>query len=143
MRSGLDLVKGSGLDLYSVELGGCVKRDSTPSWMRRELLFVDCAYLATAVVPAIRADQVRRLQLAALRTRAEGQRSKSVVRATLGGACLGVTAFGIRHESVSTMIKNRSEPGEAGILPPDIATTRGRIEVRPAVRAETAAVFTA
>ena len=70
---------------------------SVASW----LLFLDRARLPAAVVTAGRAHDVRRLQLAALRARAERDRRQRVVRAALGGAGLGVAAFGIRHRSSS------------------------------------------
>jgi hypothetical protein len=57
------------------------------------------AHLAAAVVTTIRADEMRWLQLLALRTGTERARLQRVVRPALGRARLGVAAFWIRHDS--------------------------------------------
>ena len=67
--------------------------------LARLRLFFDPAHLAAAIVAAIRTDEMRRLQLAALRARSEGNGLEGVVCAALGRACLGVSAFWIWHGS--------------------------------------------
>jgi hypothetical protein len=62
-----------------------------------ELVLFDRPGLASAVVPAIRADTMRRLRLVAVRALAQPHGLQRVVRAALGGTCLRVSSFGIRH----------------------------------------------
>ena len=61
------------------------------------LFLVDCPNLPLAIVAAVRADAMRRLRLVALRAEVRGSRGQRIVRATLRGAGLGVSAFWIRH----------------------------------------------
>ena len=61
------------------------------------LFLVDRPHLALVVIPAVRADAVRRLRLVALRAETGGRRAQRVVRAPLGGTRLGVSAFWIWH----------------------------------------------
>jgi hypothetical protein len=65
------------------------------------LLFLDRADLPAAVVTAGRAHDVGRLHFAALRARAQRDGRQCIVGAALGGAGLGVAAFGIGHRSSS------------------------------------------
>ena len=57
--------------------------------------------LAALVVTAVRADLVRCFRFAALRTGANGHRLQRIMGAPLGGARLGMAAFGIRHDYFS------------------------------------------
>ena len=65
-------------------------------WQAR-LLFVHGAYLPPAVVAAVLADDVRELQLVALRALAERHRLERIVRASFRCAGFRVSSFGIRH----------------------------------------------
>ena len=80
----------------------------------------------------------------ALRTEAGGRRAERVVRTTLRGACLGVSAFWIRHSwsglAAFAEILERRQPR---ILPRRRAPTRLGIQVRPALRTQSPSVFTA
>jgi hypothetical protein len=60
--------------------------------------FLDRTDLAALVVTAMRADLVRRLRFAALRTGANRHRLQCIMGAPLGGARFGMAAFGIRHD---------------------------------------------
>jgi hypothetical protein len=62
-----------------------------------ELRLVDCAYLSTAVVPAVRTRAVWLLRLAAIRAVARLRRHERIVGAPLGRARLGMPPFRIRH----------------------------------------------
>src|SRR5689334_7358264 len=66
-------------------------------WTPNVLGFVDGTDLTAFVVTAVRADLVRCLRFAALRTRPHRDRAQRVVRAPLGCPRLGMAAFGIRH----------------------------------------------
>src|SRR5687768_4554563 len=74
-------------------------------WPR--LFLVDRPDLPLAVVAAMGADAVRRLRLVALRAEAGGGRPERDVRAPFGGACLGVSAFWVRHSLYDSRIRPR------------------------------------
>ena len=75
----------------------CWVRGATRALPVAQLLLVDRARLAAAVVPAVGAHAVRRLGFVALRALAEAHRLQRVVRPALGRAGLGVSSFWIRH----------------------------------------------
>ena len=64
------------------------------------LLFVNGSRLTAAVVPAVRADAVRRLRFVAVRADAETGRLQRVMGPPLGGTGLRVSSFRIRHRQV-------------------------------------------
>src|SRR5262245_55155722 len=72
-----------------------------PAFSFRLLRFLDGADLTALVVAAVRTYLVRRLRLAALRTRADGHSRQRVVRPSLGRARLRVPAFGVGHRQLS------------------------------------------
>src|SRR2546426_5835890 len=70
--------------------------------------------LPTLVVAAVRADSVRQLDLAALRTERARRRGELVVRAALAPARLRVASFRQRHGGVSLARASRREVSEHG-----------------------------
>src|SRR5262245_41948372 len=66
------------------------------------LVFVNSARLAAAIVPAVGTHAVRRFLLVAVRALAQAGGFERVMRTALGRSRLGVSSFGIRHrESLS------------------------------------------
>src|SRR6185503_19868889 len=82
-------------------------------------LLLDRLDLATAVVAAVLADDVRLLGFVALRALAAADLLEGVVGAALGGAGLRMPAFRIRHGvfSVLLLIQQALERGQPGIVP--------------------------
>src|SRR5207247_1197721 len=70
--------------------------------------------LPTLVVAAVRADSVRQLDLAALRTERARRRGELVVRAALAPARLRVASFRQRHGGVSLARASRRQVSEYG-----------------------------
>ena len=61
------------------------------------LFFLNRTCLAAAVIPAVRADAVRRLRLVTVRALGEADRLQRVMRPALGGPGLGMSSLWIRH----------------------------------------------
>src|SRR4029078_2976372 len=82
-------------------------------------LLLDRLDLASAVVAAVRADDVGLLGFVALRALAAADRLWRVVGAALGGAGLRMPAFRIRHGvfSVLLLIQQALERSQPGIVP--------------------------
>src|SRR5947207_14454340 len=70
---------------------------------QRRLSLVHGPYLPAAIVPAVWTGAVRRLGLVTMRALARLRGHERVVRAALGGAGLGVPAFRIGHDDLSSL----------------------------------------
>src|SRR5690606_22278544 len=95
---------------WSPPIASTAMRMACPGTAGGSDLVADRAHLTAAVVPAGRADHVRRLQLGALRARAERGGLEGIVRPALGRTALGMASLGIRHDRVFSRRTGRA-PG--------------------------------
>src|SRR5436190_6738482 len=112
----------------------------------RRLLFFDGAGLTAAIVAAVGTDAVRRLRLVAVRAFAQADWAEGIVRAALRRSRFRVSSFRIRHDVLSSLrvsfvlLLQPLQRGKPGIVPAAFARARRAIEIRPARRAQSAAV---
>src|SRR4029453_5263060 len=65
-------------------------------------LFIDCAHLTAAIVPAIRAHTMRWFGLVAMGALAQAHGFERIVRSALRRPRLGMSSFGIRHMYITS-----------------------------------------